>query len=686
MKAHFKPAPVALAVFSLCVSVFSAPSGAHELPEVRVTAKAEKDSSLTQPGIAQAREALAQTAGGANIVDAEAYREGRVSTFSDTLGMATGVFVQSRFGAEESRLSIRGSGLQRTFHMRGIKIMQDGVPMNLADGSADFQAIEPLATRYVEVYRGANALRYGSSTLGGAINYVSPTGYTAPGLELRGEAGSFGYQRLGVATGGADGDADYFLSASSFRQDGFRDHAEQSAQRLNGNIGYRINPDLETRFYLGYASSNSDLPGNLTWAQLRDNPRQANPGNLSGNQKRDIDQVRIANKTTLRLDDARFEVGVWYADKTLFHPIFQVLDQQNQDYGLDLRYIAQGRLFGRDNEVVVGFAPSRGKTQDDRYANVGGNRGPRTNKLSQVASNIEAYIEDRLRLDEKLTLIAGLQYTRAVRKSTDEFFLPGQDESFNVNYSGSSPKLGVLYQQSREVQLFANMSRSYEPPSFGELTGGATPNINRAQRGTTFEVGSRGQSRAVDWDLALYYARLKDELLQTQVFAAGNMPFAMPQTVNVGNTVHAGVEFGLTARLPSSLEWRSNLLLNRFRFNDDPDYGNNTLPGVPKALLRGELLYRKAGFYLGPTVEAASSTLVDMVNSTAAPGYAIFGFKFGQQLGKGLSWFVEARNLGDKRYAATTSVVRDMNAAGTDQAVYLPGDGRSFYAGLQWRQ
>jgi iron complex outermembrane receptor protein len=50
-----------------------------------------------------------------------------------------------------------------------------------------------------------------------------------------------------------------------------------------------------------------------------------------------------------------------------------------------------------------------------------------------------------------------------------------------------------------------------------------------------------------------------------------------------------------------------------------------------------------------------------------------------------MSWFVEARNLGDKKYAATTAVVRDFNAPGTDQAVYLPGDGRSLYAGVQWR-
>jgi len=65
--------------------------------------------------------------------------------------------------------------------------MQDGVPLNLADGSFDFQVIEPMATRYIEVYRGANALQFGAATLGGAINYVSPTGYDAPPLQIRGE-------------------------------------------------------------------------------------------------------------------------------------------------------------------------------------------------------------------------------------------------------------------------------------------------------------------------------------------------------------------------------------------------------------------------------------------------------------------------------------------------------------------
>ena len=138
------------------------------------------------------------------MIDADSYKRGRASTIRDALDFAPGVFVQSRFGAEEARLSIRGSGIQRTFHGRGIMLLQDDVPLNLADGSFDFQAIEPLATRYIEVYRGANSLQFGSTNLGGAINFVSFTGYDALPLTARLEYGSFQSFRAQLMLGFGD--------------------------------------------------------------------------------------------------------------------------------------------------------------------------------------------------------------------------------------------------------------------------------------------------------------------------------------------------------------------------------------------------------------------------------------------------------------------------------------------------
>ena len=659
---------------------------AATLPEINVIAQRDElGASLTQPDIKRATREINQTAGGVAIVDAERVREGRVSNFNDTLGLATGVLAQSRFGAEETRLSIRGSGLQRTFHGRGIKLMQDGVPVNQTDGSFDFQSIEPMATRYVEVYRGANALRYGSTTLGGAVNFVSPTGYDSPAFEVRPEIGSFDYKRLGVSTGGVKGDLDYFVNVSTFSQDGFRDHARQDAKRANTNIGYRINPDLETRFYFGYANSKSELPGNLTKAQLESDPSQAFLNPLTLQQKRDIEVMRIANKTTFRMDRTRLEIGVFYAEKNLFHPIFQVIDQDNQDYGLEARLINDGQLFGYKNEFVLGFTPGRGVTNEDRWINNQGSRGARTNQSDQIATNIGLYAEDRLYVLPKLAMIAGLQYTKSKREYVDKFYAsPAQNESFSQNYNQASPKIGLLYNHLPSVQHYANISRSFEPPSFGELAGGIKPNIVQAQSGTTFEVGTRGNTTKIDWDVSAYHARLSDELLQIAVFAGGNNPVPTAQTTNASRTIHAGIEMGMTARLPYNLEWRHNLLLNDFRFDNDPTFGNRRLPGIPSVFLRGELQYRANNYYFGPTIEFSPQRYaVDFAETVYAEGYTIFGLKMGQQLSRQLSWFLEGRNLADRKYVATTSVV--LNQRGADGALYLPGDGRSVYAGLQWR-
>ena len=106
-----------------------------------------------------------------------------------------------RFGSDESQISIRGSGLRNNFHLRGINVLIDGFPYGNADGFSDFESLELLTTKRIEVYRGASALRFGGNTLGGAINLVTKTGYDAGLFELRSEAGSFGYLKNYLATG-----------------------------------------------------------------------------------------------------------------------------------------------------------------------------------------------------------------------------------------------------------------------------------------------------------------------------------------------------------------------------------------------------------------------------------------------------------------------------------------------------
>jgi iron complex outermembrane receptor protein len=647
-----------------------------EAVEVRTT----RPRNATTESADEARERLGERAGATAVVDARAYRDGRASTLADALGYAPGVFVQPRFGAGEARLSIRGSGLQRTFHGRGIALLQDGSPLNLADGSFDFQAVEPLAARYIEVWRGANALEYGAATLGGAVNFVSPTGAEAPRFDARMESGSFGYRRTQVAMAGEEGRSDGYLSVTGFSQDGFRDHARQETYRLFGNVGWQSGV-LDGRAYVTHVETRSELPGDLTLEQALNEPRSAAAGSVALDQRRDFRLDRLATRLAWTpAGGASVVLSAYYADKSLDHPIFQVLRQRSRDAGFDMRWRGEGSVAGLRDVLVAGIAYARGTVDDDRFANLGGRAGARTNRFEQEATTAKAYAEYQLWVDPRWVLSLGAQALRASRESRDAFVTGGIDESFDAGYGGISPKLGVRYRYDDHAQWFANVSRSLEPPTFAELSGG--PGITQvdAQRATSAETGVRVQRGDFRLDAALYRARVHGELLSLSD-GAGN-PLG---TVNAGETLHQGLELGLRWQFAAQWTWSLNGLWNDFRFANDAVYGDNDLAGVPPVQLRTQLRWSRDGqFYLAPNLQwVPDGGYIDHANSFEAPGFTVFGVRAGGELGAGWSWFVDARNLADKRWIATPGVLAD--ARGQDQAAFLPGDGRAVYAGLEWK-
>jgi iron complex outermembrane receptor protein len=121
-----------------------------------------------------------------------------------------------------------------------------------------------------------------------------------------------------------------------------------------------------------------------------------------------------------------------------------------------------------------------------------------------------------------------------------------------------------------------------------------------------------------------------------------------------------------------------------FRFDNDPKWGNNELPGAPRHYLRAELLYKHpSGVYAGPNVEwSPDAFFVDSANSVATTSYALLGAKLGFDNGGQWSAYVEGRNLTDENYIASASIDDDANAG---SLLFEPGTGRAVYGGIQFR-
>ena len=97
-----------------------------------------------------------------------------------------GVWAESYNGNDDVFYSSRGSNLDATdYDKNGVKFLQDGLPVTTADGNNHNRALDPMNARYVTVAHGANALAYGASTLGGAIDVTSPTARTTAPLARR---------------------------------------------------------------------------------------------------------------------------------------------------------------------------------------------------------------------------------------------------------------------------------------------------------------------------------------------------------------------------------------------------------------------------------------------------------------------------------------------------------------------
>ncbi|MET1079015.1 MAG: Plug domain-containing protein, partial [Pseudomonas sp.] len=192
-----KSLPAALLGLALACPALAETRGL-ELGQVLIGAE---DRSGEDASIEDARARLAEVPGGTNVVDLRRALQGRVASNQDVLAYQPGVYAQSA-GNEGVKISIRGSGINRApgAHASGVYAMLDGLPLT-GPGGTPYELLEPLWLDHVEVLRGANGFDRGALALGGAIDYVSHTGYDAPLLQVRYAMGSHGYQQRQVSSG-----------------------------------------------------------------------------------------------------------------------------------------------------------------------------------------------------------------------------------------------------------------------------------------------------------------------------------------------------------------------------------------------------------------------------------------------------------------------------------------------------
>ncbi|SOC12044.1 iron complex outermembrane recepter protein [Alloalcanivorax xenomutans] len=658
--------------------------------------------------------------GATNLID-PGEKEGSQATLARVLDFEPGIIIQEFFGGnDQPRLNIRGSGIQDNPVSRGIQILYDGLPINQADGSFIIGLIDPEQTSLISVYRGANALRYGGTTLGGAIDFNMRTARNSPS-SVSLEGGSWNTWRGSVALAEKKEQWDGYIRAGYQASDGWRSHSGAQRNTFVANFGYR-GGNWINRTYLNLADNRFDIPFLLTKDRALSDPDSvmgdyADPDNKSTEDflnvrvrqpERDTRQTRLANKTIWYTEQASHSLGL-YAESIrdrFKNPAWQA-NTEAGNFGLDYgTEVFVPNTDGTEARYQVFLSANSGAMPREYYLvhPDDGSLERRFADLDLRASNVVGGAQVNYPLSRRWQAVAAFQYAWHQRNVDDER-APGLLDS-ELTYRALNPKLGLIYSPFAGTHYYANVSRSSEAPTFWQLVDlgpGSVPASPASlylmtkplemQMANTFEVGARRIAGSFAWEGAYFYSRVKDELIaEVQNFAIDGT------TVNYDHdTVHQGVELAVSARSGRGLfrsgDWlsvRGVYNYSDFRFHGGR-YDGKRIAGIPVHLVTAELGYhwsRRLGLTLSARWQP-QDTHVDHYNAgLKQDSYLLLGAALSYRPTPSWEWFLDLRNLTNETWQ-TAYVVRGLSAEDPESSLtaptFVPGAEFHGYAGVTYR-
>src|SRR5512140_3338242 len=152
----FRGALVAALSIAVRAPELRAQDSAHtELPTIRVTATREGPRTLLELPYA------------VTVTHPDPLASLRRTGVDELLFAVPGVALANRQNpAQDPRISIRGFGARSAFGVRGVRVLQDGVPVTLPDGQTPVDALDLEGTQRVDVVRGSASALYGNAAGG----------------------------------------------------------------------------------------------------------------------------------------------------------------------------------------------------------------------------------------------------------------------------------------------------------------------------------------------------------------------------------------------------------------------------------------------------------------------------------------------------------------------------------------
>ncbi len=616
-----------------------------------------------------------------DAIGAQDLHEGQAKVnLSESLGRVPGLLVQNRNNyAQDLQLSIRGFGTRATFGIRGVKLYADGIPATMPDGQGQAASFSLSSAQRIEVMRGPFASLYGNGA-GGVVQVFTGNGPARPTAEAELMAGPWDTHRLGLKFGGTEGAIDYTADWSRFHTDGWRARSSVNREQFNGKLRWQAGEHTRATLVLNtLAQPQTQDPLGLTRAQLRADPRQADPVATTFNTRKSVRQTQGGLTLEHRIDPGNsLRASAFMGDRTVRQ--FQsiplaaqnaatasggVIDLDRGFGGFNLTWLHDGSLAGRPLKLTTGIEHETMQERRRGFINDNGTMGALKRDEDDRVTSRNLFGQADWRFAARWSASAGLRNTRVSFDSKD-FFIAGAnpDDSGSVKYTNTSPVAGLSFRLAPEFSLYASAGRGFETPTFAELAyrnGGAGLNLAlKPARSSSVEFGAKGRIGDHRLSLAYFDTETRDEIV-VDTNAGGRSTFK-----NASRTRRSGWEASWLAVLPAGFDAAVSWTLLDARFTEAFTStgvvpAGNRLPGVPRSVLYGEIRWSHlpSGFTTALEARRSAKVHVDDANSDAAEGYTVASLRAGLRQATGrwqFSQFLRIDNLADRRHVGSVIV------------------------------
>jgi len=645
---------------------------------------------------------------GVSAVSKEDIKNTRMFNVKDALTGIAGVQAESRNGAYDARLIIRGAGLKARYGVREIMVLLDGVPITDPDGLTRLDFVDTQLVDRVDIVKGPNSTLYGANAAGGVINIITKSPFEEQ-KEIKIGYGSDNTQMYNLIYGTGIGKTYLTFSGSRRSTDSWREWNEFSTNQFNLKLGHMYDEKTSIEASASYTKADLQLPGTLTKEQFESDISQ-----LTSDIWRHMGRYSEVYSANLKLEkeigELKIKPVLYYQKWHHYHPVTGIINDGGADvYGADIQADINHKIAGIKGTLTAGITGQIDSADGDKYTYrdyVTGSNGRILYTLSDEKGELAEtdkdtttkwgiYLQESIRPSDRWIIDIGARYDQ-VRFDIDSekykeynwgagrYVTARESISLNKTFDYISPRVGVVYKLSKVFNLYGNISTGFQTPQSSELS------LNKdldPLKVYNYETGIKARFEGGhSLDLSIFHMSVRDEIVQT--IEPGNIS----SYTNAGKSTKRGLELSGKAQIMKGLFLGGSYTYSDFKFKEfiEPvrtgssytyyDRSGNRYPYIPMHQYSLFAYYRHpSGFKAKIETNTWGEYYVDNANSEKYKGYefitnAMIGYET-----KRFDFVIDGYNIFDKRYAMEVT----KEAGGSTR--YRPGAPLSLMARVTYK-